>query len=273
MTRLEILSSALETAEQSKANTLERVKQVELERDEQYTTLLSEYFEEVLEENQSLEVGSGYSSTVVLSINAPEPGYSYPKNLIDVRFTNKDFSDTEMNSVETSFYSTNANDEFELNRMITIGKVGMMILDHKDDILAGLNTIKISFSDKVKEANEANWAADRAVRDVKEMIEKVKKENVLGQLGQEGIQFAVDTDSYYNNVSFEIKFNLVLRNIKEVKLLGKTASGKSAKVAITQVFATWDGEDKVTKEVTREELVRMDKLEMFIEGTKGKVIA
>ena len=69
----------------------------------------------------------------------------YNKEIIGVTFGSKRWDDKEVNKIETNFYSTSENGDFELKRMITLGRVAMIILDFKDDIIAGYNQIKEDF--------------------------------------------------------------------------------------------------------------------------------
>lgn len=271
MTRLEVLDIALEAATQNVEATQKATEEIVDTRTSGMEKVVKTFFEGAFEEGDNVEVGNSYSDEVVLRVNRQRTEDGYASEILSVRFR-AEYGETEFSKIETNFYSTNSSDRFELERMRTLGLVGTTLLDYGDDILAELNAVKTYFNDRVKEAREKQTEAQKALRQVRQMIEDIKQENLEEQLSKEGVEFE---GTGYNSPQFEIKFDRVIYNVKRVKLLGKTASGKSAKIAITRVFDTWnqETEEYVKKEHTFEETVRMDKLNLFLRAYKSKMIA
>ena len=116
---------------------------------EQYNILSEEYF-----------LKYSYNS---FSINALRDGI-YREELVSFRIHVKSFSESRERIISTSFYSTNTSSDFELNRMIIIGKVGQMLLDNKDVIIEGLNELDRKHSSEIKENNNEVYALEKELR-------------------------------------------------------------------------------------------------------------
>ena len=143
---------------------------------EQYNILSEEYFFK-------------YSYNT-FSINALKDGI-YREELVNFRIHTKSFSESRERVISTSFYSTNTNSDFELNRMIIIGKVGQMLLDNKNVIIEGLNELDQKCSSEVKETNNEVYALEKELRELKLSLKEIEKEEVYDVL-RGGAHFKMD---------------------------------------------------------------------------------
>ena len=143
---------------------------------EQYNILSEEYFFKY-----------AYNT---FSINALKDGI-YREELVNFRIHTKSFSESRERVISTSFYSTNTNSDFELNRMIIIGKVGQMLLDNKDVIIEGLNELDVKCSSEVKETNNGVYALEKELRELKLSLKEIEKEEVYDVL-RGGAHFKMD---------------------------------------------------------------------------------
>ena len=272
MNKLDVLEIALEAAKQKQEAAEKNLSTINQEKVAAVEKFLNPYFEDAMMKDDKLEISmSSYDNAPTAYIKRPHDDYSYLKEMVTVRFR-VEYGENEISKVETGFYSTTDDSIYELNRMVTIGQVGTMLLDFGDDMIAGLNSLNKDFAGKLAEVKKEYYEARGAVRDVNNMIGQIKKDNLFSKLEKEGIEF--DTTGY-NSPAFEVKFNWTIYNVKKVQLLGKTASGKSAKVAITKVQEMWNSETESydKKDQLYEETVRMDKLEMFLASNKSKMLA
>lgn len=271
MNKLDVLEIALEAATQKQEAAEKNLSAINQEKVEAVEKFLNPYFEDAMMEGDKLEISmSSYDNAPTAYIKRPHDEYSYLKEMVTVRFR-VEYGQNEISKVETGFYSTTDDSIYELNRMVTIGQVGTMLLDFGDDMIAGLNSLNKDFAGKMAAVKKEYYEARGTVRDVNNMIGQIKKEDMFSKLEKEGIEF--DTTGY--NPAFEVKFNWTIYSVKKVQLLGKTASGKSAKVAITKVQQMWNSETESYDEFDKvyEETVRMDKLEMFLASNKSKMLA
>ena len=143
---------------------------------EQYNILSEEYFFKY-----------AYNT---FSINALKDGI-YREELVNFRIHTKSFSESRERIISTSFYSTNTSSDFELNRMVVIGKVGQMLLDNKNVIIEGLNELDVKCSSEVKETNNGVYALEKELRELKLSLKEIEKEEVYDVL-RGGAHFKMD---------------------------------------------------------------------------------
>ena len=154
---------------------------------EQYNILSEEYF-----------LKYSYNS---FSINALRDGI-YREELVSFRIHEPSYSFGEEKErvISTSFYSTNTSGEFELNRMVIIGKVGQMLLDNKSDILSGWNILMKNRSNETEEVYREIGILEKELRELKLSLREIEKEEMYNILS-EGVHFKMDdfVTLYINN--------------------------------------------------------------------------
>ena len=258
MNTLEALATAKEAA-------LKEVEAVEVKQKladgactDQYEKVIDVFFEGVFKESDEVVVSSyNRYRSVEVSVNRGEK-YS---EILRFSFRPFGFEDDSFEEISTGFYSTSTASEFELVRMITIGKVGDVLLNRGDEICLFLNEVKENHKANLAAIDKELSSAENNLREICEKEIKLRNEALMTKLETEGIEFGFSEENRRENTSFEIKFNWTLTNVTKVKLLNTTSSGKSARLEITRM--TW-GKDCNLVEVTFEETVRVDKLELFL---------
>lgn len=126
------------------------------------------------------------------AINTLKDGI-YKEELVNFRIHNSSYSlegDRER-VISTSFYSTNTNSDFELKRMVVIGKVGQMLLDNKSDIILGWNELSKKRRIETEETYREIGILEKKQRELKLSLKEVKKEEVYDIL-REGVHFKMD---------------------------------------------------------------------------------
>jgi hypothetical protein len=234
--------------------------------------MIHEYFEEVLEEGDTIKVSSDR-----VEFTRPQEGYGYNKELLTLYFRQTDWRVEEADEIQTSFYSTTGNDEFELRRMILIGKVGQIVLDFYDDILAKFNQIKAESKEEISKAEKVQWSIGKEIRDIKEEIGKIEKENLFSKLETEGIEFELPEGKSVNQLpSIEVRFDWTVYNVKGIKIIKKTASGKSADIRLKIMRNVWDSDTQSYNEKEQNEVVdkvRMSTIERFLQDNSTRISA
>jgi len=157
---------------------------------EQYNILSEEYF-----------LKYSYNS---FSINALRDGI-YREELVSFRIHVKSFSENRERVISTSFYSTNTSSDFELNRMIIIGKVGQMLLDNKNDIISGWNELSKKHSIETKETHREMGILEKELRELKLSLKEIEKEEVYNEL-KSGMHFKMDMEVELNINNTESKY-------------------------------------------------------------------
>ena len=262
----------LETLATLKEEALKEVEAVEAkqklaiqERTDRYKEVIDEVFEGVFKESDTVNVSSStWNRSIDVSVCR---GGKYDE-ILRFNFRTSSYVDSPFDKIETGFYSTSASSEFELERMITIGKVGSVLLNRGDELCRLFNEVADSYKATLTAIERELSSANVNLREILQEETKLRKEALMTKLEIEGIKFEYDEQSW-KNPSFDIKFNWKVNNVTKVKLLETTPSGKSARLEITRM--TWD-QDFNRVEDTFEETVRMDKLEYFLSQNKASMI-
>ena len=209
-------------------------------------------------------VEKGYNG---LYIKRKDPDGKYNKEIVGVSFATKDWRDEEVDKIETSFYSTSENSEFELKRMITLGRVAMIILDFKDDIIAGYNQIKEDFRPHLLMEHTKLGASSTAIKECEREINAIRRNEIQSLLDGEGVVFSI-TEQSHRNPRLEVRYNWDIRDIRMLKVISKTPSGLSAKIEVTRVASVWkegsENETELKEYVDTFEKVRMSNIESFV---------
>lgn len=234
--------------------------------------MIHEYFEEVLEEGDTIKVSSDR-----VEFTRPQEGYKYNKELLTLYFHSRDWRVEEADEIQTSFYSTSENSEYELRRMILIGKVGQIVLDFYDDILAKFNQIKLDTKEELSKARKVDWDIEKEIREVNNQIDKIKKENLFSKLEIEGIEFELPEGKSVNELpNIDVRFDWTVYNVKGIKVIKKTTSGKSVDIELKTMSNVWNPDTQSYNEkeqIKVVEKVRMGNVERFLQYNSKRISA
>ena len=216
--------------------TLEEVK---AERSLEYKAVAEKYFGEAL----TIEGDKINASNERIEFVRNCPERNYDKDVLTVYLRGESFRDTDVDRLETSFYSTSENSEFELNRMVLLGKVAEIIIDHKDDILAEWNFVTESFGGKLNDARKKVYDAEKLVSENGEKISAIENEIVKEKLFGEGIKFEMPESGRTRDLpEFDARWNYRIDKVTSIRATRKTASGKSYDVEGTFAIDRWDSD-------------------------------
>jgi len=271
MTKIEIIQQVIEKKEKAKDAVCEKEKALVDQRMEAKKVMLMQYFGDCLEEEDVLEVSGSY-----IYFKRPHKDYSYLKEVLTLEMRSKSWRDDEIDSIRTSFYSTNENSDFELRRMVLLGKVGQVILDFKDDIIAEYNNVidkfKISMSKVSKERYNLSKEIDEHYREVT----AIKRAKLYKKVRTEGLVFGYEENKLRGLPSLDIRFNHEVRFIRSIKIVGETKSGKSVDIEVETLRDQYDyetGESSIVSAGFRTyQKVRYDKVQSLIDWNEEKVL-
>lgn len=159
--------------------------------------------------------------------------YSYPKEILSLSLRGESFRYDDINRIETGFYSTTENSVFELNRMVVIGKVGQILLDYSDDIIACWNKIVEDFKEDISKARKALWAKEAEIRDHEKEIRDLETIALKNKLLSDGIEFN-------EGITLGAKWNWDIRNVMSIKVTRVTPSGLSYDLELQVKRTRWD---------------------------------
>ncbi len=268
-TRIEIANAKIEKIKQESKILYDGKYEIEASKLAELKTTISKYFSDCLEEGDELDVSERGATFL-----RPQEEYSYKKDILNV-YHDSNWKTEEIEKLKTSFYSTSDSSEFELRRMVLIGKVGQVILDFSDDIIAELNQITSKYKEELSKLNTSIWDLEKQITRIKNDIDKFEKENLLEKLEKEGIEFELKEGEISSSLpDMYIKTNYTVSRVKGVKILKKTSSGKSADIELKTMNRSWDQTTETYKEVDRTILVgkvRMDKIQGFVQYYSNRI--
>jgi len=245
-------------------------------RDQVQKEQLLEYFGEVLTESGD-EI-SVYGDRVEFMRIDPTSTSKWKKDILTLYFKSKDWRSSEISEIDTSFYSTSDNSLFELQRMVLLGKVGEILIDHSDDIIAGHNKIISDFAVTLREAEKANQELELELRAFGKEIEDIENKVIQDKIDSGCVEFKMRDDNPRTLPNLDIRWDWDLNNIQKIEILSKTASGLSANIKVKRCFKQYDydNEDKgVTKLIYQEDTfdkVRMSKINHMISWNKEIIV-
>jgi len=175
----------------------------------------------------------------------------------------------EVKKTSFSYGSFNAEGigEWVLNRLDALKEFTNVAIDFEDDIVAEWNKITKRYSDLRSPLWDKRRKLSNAINDQRNAIKSLEKEERLAKLSSTGIDFKRDDRGRLPEL--EAKFDWSLRNVRNLKVLRTTASGKSADIEVTQEFRNWDNETKVeTQTIDR---VRWDKIDQMIRYNSNQI--
>ena len=211
---------------------------IEADRCNDYKAVAEKYFGEVL----TIEGDKINATDERIEFLRKCPERNYNKEMLTVYLRGESFRDNDVNRIETGFYSTSENSEFELNRMVLLGKAAEIILDHKDDILAEWNFVTESFSGKISDARKKVWKAEKLVSENGEKITAIENEIVKEKLFGEGIKFEMPEGGARHLPEFDARWNYRIDKVTSIRATRKTTSGKSYDVEGTFAINRWDSD-------------------------------
>ena len=122
MKKIEIIKKAIISNEEKIDVLKAKRRKVEEAKTDELSRMYLKYFGECLVNDDTIEVSDTY-----VYFKRFDSEYNYHKEMLSISVRPKSWRDDEADSIETSFYSTSANNEFELKRMKLIGNVGQVI--------------------------------------------------------------------------------------------------------------------------------------------------
>jgi len=271
MTKIEIIRQVIEKKEKAKDAVCEKEKALVDQRMEAKKVMLMQYFGDCLEEEDVLEVSGSY-----IYFKRPHKDYSYLKEVLTLEMRTKSWRDDDIDSIRTSFYSTNENSDFELRRTVLLGKVGQVILDFKDDIIAGYNNVIDKFKSSMAKVSKERYNLAKEIDEHHREVTAIKRAKLYKKVRAEGLVFGYEEGSIRTLPSLDVRFDQQVRYIRSLKIVGETKSGKSVDIEVETLQSNYDwntGKETIESSGFRTfQKVRYDKVQSLIDWNGEKVL-
>ena len=157
----------------------------------------------------------------------------------------EDWESKEFTKLTTSVYSSSEDSQWELERLTTVGAVANVLLNHYDDILAALNTIKLEWSEQYNSACNDLRKADSMIHTWQYEKNKLYLDHAEDLLMREGLTFPGKL------ASFELRWDQDVNAIRTIRVTGTSASGKTCTIEVEQYYSYHDETVKRTFEKVR----------------------
>jgi len=265
MKKSEIINSAIASLEAELVTVENAISALDQEYRNQVVDMWKSKLAGMLDEGDLLV--NDYSSGVRVNriqVRTKRDGeqYNYSQEILSI-------SRSEYGEEKTGFNlntdSTTVDNNFEFDRLITVGKVAAFIKENREALKTEFpsNTVYDSkeYSEKYRIQNE--------IRTLQNEKSDIERSAILSKLENEGVEFTAEKP--YDLPRLEARFNWSISNICKIKIVKKTASGKSADLEVTNRYKSYDG--TVSEQVELVYKVRMDKVEDLVLYNRDKVVA
>jgi hypothetical protein len=265
MTKLNIINSAIASLEAELVLVEKEISALEQEHRNQVVEIWKSKLEGLLNEGDTLV--NDYSAGVRIhrnQVRTKRDGeqYNYAQEIFSI--SRSEYGE-EMTGFNLNTYSTTVDNNFEFDRLITVGKVAAFIKENRESLRTEFPKNTVYDSEALKE----KYRIQNEIRTLQNERWSTERQVVLDKLETTGVEFT--TEREYDLPSLEARYNWTLNRICKIKIVKKTASGKSADLEITTRYKNYEGE--VTEQVTTVDKVRMDKVQETVLYHRGKIVA
>ena len=233
--RINVLNSNIEVFEN-------QIREINTDRKNQYLKVIKDIFKSV----PNTEIVCGYDATFKFKVMSEGRLEEY----FTLYVNEKDWREEEFNQIETSFYSTTTDSDFELNRMINLGIIGKLILENRENILTQLNNIRESLKDQILNLRTEKHSLYDEREELEDELEVIRRNEMLEKAKSEGITFEKPR-------SLQVKVDHNIWSCLGFKILSMTPTGKSATIE-----ATYKTFDEVNSYIVKN--VRMNYLNQYL---------
>lgn len=233
--RINVLNSNIEVFEN-------QIREINTDRKNQYLKTIKDIFKSV----PNTEIVCGYDTTFKFKVMSEGRLEEY----FTLYVNEKDWREEEFNQIQTSFYSTTTDSDFELNRMINLGIIGKLILENRENILTQLNNIRESLKDQISNLRTEKHSLYDERKELEDELEVIRRNEMLEKAKSEGITFEKPR-------SLQVKVDHNVWSCLGFKILSMTPTGKSATIK-----ATYKSFDEVNSYVVKN--VRMNYLNQYL---------
>jgi len=144
------------------------------------------------------------------------------KEIFSIYFYQRYKEDTRL---ELSYYSTNTQSEFEVERLISLGKTARILRDNSEHILKEIADAKKSDLERENELYRIQDGYEKERRSYQNANDERRKTEIELSLRGDGVHFN-------RKVCIDFKYNYSA-NVRAIKLINVSKSGKTADVAFT----------------------------------------
>lgn len=150
---------------------------------------------------------------------------------------------SDVNTMYINYYTTQCQSDFEINRLINLGKVVSIFKDTKQKICDIYNEVKLIFKDVKNELYRLEYSLKDEIKQIETTINNIVDANIINQL-KNGVVFDKEIKYYKPNDRYGT-------HITSVKIV-KDKSGKLQKYTVNLLTV---GDYEITAKLTETEIL------------------
>ena len=221
---IDILNEKIEDLTKQKG----AIEHVRWEVEQEFLKEMSEHFSNFFRGTVTEDIKVTCLTSFIQFHRLNEEG-TYDKEMFELYLKENYFGEKEppYRDVELSYYTTSTNSEWELQRVINLGKVAEALSKRKEQILEDANNLRTSYKEKIEKGNywKDVYDINKQIEDIKKVIKEQKVNSIKEQLFKDGVQFT-------KAAHIQLKFNYIPQ-LKGIKLAQVGKSGKKATALLT----------------------------------------
>ena len=197
---------------------------------------LNQYFKNFFHDLPFEKIG-GYDCSTFYFAEQYEEDSKFNREICTLYLRRRNYNQENFDQVNISYYSTQSHSKFELNRLITIGKLAEVVKEYSKNILNDHREIVSKYSRVISRLDSKIFYAKGKVTDAhNEIIRKEKEKNSKRAFTLKGVVFN-------EAQTFELKNGYQAYGVKRLRILGwVNENKKSVNVEISCEVKRWDEE-------------------------------
>ena len=200
---------------------------------------INKELKEVYFKDLPFEGASGYSDYSHIYFKLKRPGDKYLTEICSITIRKSDYQLKRPDQIGLSYYSTTDVSDFEINRLIILGKIAQVVKDHGDAILETIEEIVQPYKNIMNPLRKAMWKAESNIGSLQNEINDVIHYKATRKLFKEGFEFEDGRECIYVRNDYRVC------SIKKVKFLDWTNDNrKSLTVELTRKVQTYGLDEK-----------------------------
>jgi hypothetical protein len=218
----------IESLKQEKVLLEKRKQKVFIKKNKELTSFFKGFFGELPFHN----IGGGDQDSFYFNV-ADENGFS--KEIAKLYLRKSNWDKVGYDEVHINYYSTSTNSKFELNRLVTLGKIAKVVKEDSGAILDNHHLIVSKYNKVESKLSSKIWGIEKEIRDLYDLIQEEKaekrKQKAFSNVG----------------ISFEKPRNIDLKNgyrawnVENLRILGwVNEKQKSVDIEIKIKQTKWD---------------------------------
>ena len=222
----------IESLKQEKVLLEKRKQKVFIKKNKELTSFFKGFFGELPFHN----IG-GYDQDSFYFNVADENGFS--KEIAKLYLRKSDWNKVGYDEVHINYYSTSTNSKFELNRLVTLGKIANMLKENSGAILDNHHLIVSKYNKVESKLQSKIWGLDKEIADVhNELAEEANDKHRAKAFSSAGISFSKPK-------RFDLKNGIQAWNVVNLRILGwVNENKKSVDIQTTSEHQVWDYEQE-----------------------------